>query len=318
MKSKVFSVVVALILLIGITLPNVTVEAATSNSALQKRIKSLEEQVKKQTKEIKSLKSSVSTKSKQLITKTKEVNSVKTQLTVKNKEVNTLKFQISSKNSEISSLKARIPIVSTGKLYKDGISSGSSQFISMGDKDYVDIKNIIPLLTIYDPNRVFYNRTTKDLFLGIVPRNGMISLTQMNPYSVFEMPSYGAELDINKWSDGQTFSINNKRYITGIGGDTVQPLDVDPYIEYKLNGKYKKLKFKYGLDDKADQLAKGELTISGDDNPLFISGELRTQEEAKEVELDVTGVNILKLTFIHLSPYRTNPYLIVAEPVLIP
>ncbi|MGG1400190.1 NPCBM/NEW2 domain-containing protein [Bacillus salipaludis] len=310
MNFKIFSVLVALIFSFAIIQPSLTVSAATSKASLEKKIKTLEAQVKKQKKEITTLNS-------QLDSKKKEVSLKDSQLSTKTKEINSLKSQIAVKNKEISTLKSKIPVVSTGKLYKDGILSGTSQFISMADKDYVELKNIIPLLSVYDANRTVYNRTTKNLFLGVVPQNGHVSLTSFKPYSVKEAWAYSYEIKINRWADGQAFTINNQRYSWGIGASTTY---FTPSIEYKLQGKYKKIKFKYGLDDTTDEDARAYITISGDGRMLFDSDNLDIQEDAKEIDLDITGINMIKFDFHYVGDGNSGSfaYPVVAEPVLIP
>jgi len=72
------------------------------------------------------------------------------------------------------------------------------------------------------------------------------------------------------------------------------------FVQYKLNGDYKKLKMSLGLDDDSEVGASGKFTIYLDGEKRYET-EIAKGEKAKDVSLDVVGGNTLKIEFF------TNP-----------
>ncbi|MBT2614139.1 MULTISPECIES: NPCBM/NEW2 domain-containing protein [unclassified Bacillus (in: firmicutes)] len=330
MKKKIYIYTTLLALLFGFIVPSSNVEAATSNETLQKKVKTLEATINTQKKtisnkdkEIKSLKATNDTQKKTISNKDKEIKSLKSTndtqkktISNKDKEIKSLKATndtqkktISNKDKEITTLKAKVPVVSTGKIYKDGVSSGSSQFISMGNNDYVEVENLVPLLTTYDDTKIKFDRNSKNLFLGIMPSNGVIGLTNLKLYDESDNNFWSVHL--NKWPSG-SFSINDKLFSRGIGAETTSDLTV--WARYKLDGKYSALNFKYGLGNTFE--GKGTITVLGDDQVLFESGVLDKMEDPKQLQIDVKGVKFLRFEFNSVDGDHSSS--IIAEPVLIP
>ncbi|RFU60781.1 NPCBM/NEW2 domain-containing protein [Peribacillus glennii] len=243
------------------------------------------------------------------LAKTESVSSLK-------KQISKLQSENKKLKSEVSTLKKKVPTVIAGNIYKDGVSAGSSQFVTMAGKDYVEIGSIVPLLTVYDETDFVFNRSLKSLYLGLTPRNGMIDLTRLSPYEEYNYSDlYYLAYDMGS----RGIQINGKRYTTGITGRysnwfaSSQSGSVG--VQYKLDGKYTALKFKYGMDDNSS--ASGSLSVYGDGNLLFDSGNIERLEDAKEAQVDIQGVKFLEIS-INMSPKAQESYPVLAEPVLLP
>lgn len=87
-------------------------------------------------------------------------------------------------------------------------------------------------------------------------------------------------------------TINNKRYAKNL-----YTRYNEGYITYKLDGKYWSFKFFYGMSDKY----KDEISITGDGNEIFHSGEINYQENAKYANINVKGMKYIKITLSYNS-----------------
>lgn len=195
------------------------------------------------------------------------------------KKVAQLEKQVRDLKADNAKLKKSVPSVISGKIYQNGVRSGSSNFVKMGSKSYVEIDNIIPLLTSYTDQQVKFDYKGKSLYLGVMPSKGVIGLTNMDYYE--EQRIVYIDSDI---------TINNKRYPKNMYG-----YYNDSSITYKLDGKYSSFKFFYGMLDGARYT--GKISINGDGNEIFHSGEINFQENAKYVNVNVKGMKYIKITF---------------------
>ncbi|MFJ7680358.1 NPCBM/NEW2 domain-containing protein [Peribacillus sp. NPDC097198] len=193
-------------------------------------------------------------------------------------QVKTLKAENKKLKAENTKLKKSVPSVVSGKIFTNGVQNGTSKFVRMSGRNYVEVDNIIPILTSYTDQQVKYDASGKALYLGIIPSKGVIGLTNKDEYS----------------KDGiyfnQNVSINKQRFTKNIYGYSHWNNNV---VVYKIDSKYSKLRFSYGMSD-SDKY-KGVITISGDGNELFHSGDIDYQTNAKYAEVDVTGVKFLEI-----------------------
>ncbi|WP_158555943.1 NPCBM/NEW2 domain-containing protein [Peribacillus glennii] len=190
-----------------------------------------------------------------------------------------LEKQVASLKAQNAKLKKSIPTVSSGKIFTNGVQNGTSRFLSWSGRNYVEVDDIIPVLTNYTDNQIKYDATRKALYLGVMPSKGIIALTNMKEYSKHEVV-----IDYN-------LSINNKRYSKNLLGTNTTPFRGK--INYKIDGKYSSLKFFYGMSDYASK--KSNIVITGDGNELFHSGELDYQTDAKYAEVDLRGIKFLTI-----------------------
>ena len=86
-----------------------------------------------------------------------------------------------------------------------------------------------------------------------------------------------------------------------IGGDTYEKgleMHADSDVTYGLNGEYNTFRAVIGTDDVNVERSKPttiRLTVLADGNPIFESEEITIHSGAKEIELDVSGINELQL-----------------------
>lgn len=93
------------------------------------------------------------------------------------------------------------------------------------------------------------------------------------------------------------FSINGKRYFDGIGMLNYPDSKGNVMAEYQINGEYKKLTATVGASDidATPNSGKTYLQIYGDDELLFTSKAFRYTDEPRDIDINITGVNVLRL-----------------------
>lgn len=74
-------------------------------------------------------------------------------------------------------------------------------------------------------------------------------------------------------------------------------LNQDMYIAYKLNSCYKRLTGYFGIDDSCSVNTNVKLTIYGDNHVLFESPYVKKGDIPVEVDVDITGVDLIKFNF---------------------
>ncbi|PEJ57053.1 hypothetical protein CN692_14235 [Bacillus sp. AFS002410] len=302
---------------LAISLASTTSAFATTDptKALKTKITQLTNQVTGLKKQVTSLTSQVTSLKKQITTLTSQKNT----LTSTNKSQQT---QINSLKSEVARLNKLVPTVKAGKVYQDGIESGGSNFVSMGNKQYVQVDTIIPALSTYKSSDYSYDGT--NLYLGIKPSNGVVNLTKLPIYSTYGQ-SMGSSSDwtaINKFPNS-SFAINGKKYYNGISGYNRYNDDEPANIGYKLSRKYSTLEFLLGMDDiTRDGEEQSKLVVYGDDEIIYESDKIDYLDEPKSISISVKNVNVIKFEFIgrysQTYYYQNSTYTDIVNPILIP
>lgn len=130
---------------------------------------------------------------------------------------------------------------------------------------------------------------------------------------------------ISKYLVSSTWGTNHSSY-----GTTIDDQEYDSYVSfsfegetvsrvYRLNNEYKTLKTTIVRGPNWDSDFTGEIVIYGDDKELYRSGEItKTNEINAEINLDITGVDDLKIEFVTTSEPDgwTSFYIYLVEPYL--
>ncbi|WP_127584410.1 lamin tail domain-containing protein [Paenibacillus koleovorans] len=159
------------------------------------------------------------------------------------------------------------------------------------------------------------------------PATRGVSLTSLTVSKQDEASS----LAVNSWSGGgfntaasKSFNIKGQEYKTGLGvylNHTPYP----PYIrtggtaQFQLEGKYTRLHAVVGAaasTSKPESVAAGTLTIIGDGKELQTIFPIVTGQDAQQLDVDITGVQELRIQFNSSRHGSLN--LILADPQLTP
>jgi hypothetical protein len=137
-----------------------------------------------------------------------------------------------------------------------------------------------------------------------------------------------SSLAVDSWSTGghntareKTFKINGKTYSKGIGlylhqGPYPPNVRVGGTAQYLLSGKYTRLTGFIGAAESTLQnTAKGTLTVIGDGKELLVITDIAAGQEPKLVDVDLTGVQVLRINFNSNRKGLIN--MILAEPQLV-
>ncbi|WP_217558058.1 NPCBM/NEW2 domain-containing protein [Paenibacillus sp. GbtcB18] len=89
--------------------------------------------------------------------------------------------------------------------------------------------------------------------------------------------------------DGNTLKLNDKAYTKGLG------THANSEIVYKLDGKYTSFSALVGVDSEVGSLSAVEFQVLVDNQVVFSSGKMNKTTEAKEVNVNLSGKNELKL-----------------------
>ncbi|NMM55508.1 NPCBM/NEW2 domain-containing protein [Paenibacillus aquistagni] len=89
--------------------------------------------------------------------------------------------------------------------------------------------------------------------------------------------------------DGNTLKLNNKTYAKGLG------THAHSEIVYKLNGQYTSFAALVGVDNEVGTVGSVEFQVVVDNQVLFSSGVMHNDMEPKEVNVNLSGKNELKL-----------------------
>ncbi|MBG9735369.1 NPCBM/NEW2 domain-containing protein [Paenibacillus alvei] len=89
--------------------------------------------------------------------------------------------------------------------------------------------------------------------------------------------------------DGKTLTLNNKTYTKGLG------THANSEIVYKLNGQYTSFAALVGVDNEVGTVGSVEFKVVVDNQVVFSSGVMRNNIEPKEVNVNLSGKNELKL-----------------------
>ncbi|MFX4261219.1 stalk domain-containing protein [Pelotomaculum propionicicum] len=166
----------------------------------------------------------------------------------------------------------------------------------------------------WDASRNAVIVTSKDQYAAPVNNNTKgTDLTSLD-YAGTNNPIY---LKIDVWKQGwvfpdNQFKIAGKYYNKGIG---FQGVYSDANIVYNLNSSYSKISGYFGMADGNDRETKA--IVYGDGNMIYESPIIKAGEVPYFVDLNVAGVNQLKIVFIHygkegfggIDPIFANPKL---------
>ncbi|UNK21087.1 M60 family metallopeptidase [Paenibacillus sp. N3/727] len=89
--------------------------------------------------------------------------------------------------------------------------------------------------------------------------------------------------------DGNTLKLNDKTYTKGLG------THANSEIVYKLNGQYTSFAALVGVDSEVGSVGTVEFQVVVDNQVVFSSGKMNKNTEAKEVNVNLSGKNELKL-----------------------
>jgi len=244
-----------------------------------------------------------------------QVKTLQTKLTAYFNANKSLNAQVNQLNITIANYKKTVSVTEdAGKMYMDGVSIGGAKFANINGTRYVSVDNIISALTNKTDAEFKYVESKKELYIGAMPVDGEISLTNLQYYA-----SGSWRIQLDKWSGNENeFIINRKKYYKGIGFYNTPVTGGswgDFWIQYKPNCEYKTLKFKVGIDDQTIGTGyKGGITVIGDGNVLYDSGLLEAQEDAVEQTINISNIKLLEIK----GKGNEFSHIIMADPILIP
>ncbi|ULT56742.1 NPCBM/NEW2 domain-containing protein [Neobacillus drentensis] len=256
---------------------------------------------------------SLTTKYNSLVASDKSLTTKYNNLVASDKSLTTKYNNLAAENTKLKGSLASIISQKNGTIYIDGSKEGNGDFVSYNGKQYVSVDGIVPALRGENENYK-YVTSSNSLYVGTFPISGAIQLTNLPYYS------YNNTIYINRWDDESNFFVNGKRMLTGLGVNLRGSWDGNASMQYKLNGKYKELSFKAGMDDKGIGSGEtGSIVVYADGNVIYDSGSLETQEDAKAVTLDVTDVKLLSVEFVPDGGYYYDGmHFVFGDPILTP
>ncbi|WNR45789.1 lamin tail domain-containing protein [Paenibacillus roseipurpureus] len=194
----------------------------------------------------------------------------------------------------------------------DGVEkkpSGSKGFIYDGTT-YVPLRFIGEALG----KEVSWQSETETVWIGQQPKQESLATKDSNGTSLTDLSvskqDEASSLAINSWNAGgyntaksKTFTINGKSYTTGLG----LYLHNNPYPPYyriggtatfNISGKYTRLTGLVGAAESTlSGTAEGTLKIIGDGKELLVISGIFADQAPKQVDVDLTGVQELKINF---------------------
>lgn len=154
----------------------------------------------------------------------------------------------------------------------------------------------------FDPNEGSKPEIT--VSLTDLPLDG----TSTNGWGPYEKNQSNGEMNAN---DGHPLKIRGKAYAQGFG------VHAPSSLVFKLNGKYKTFNSDVGIDDETNGDGSVVFQVWGDGKKLYDSGTLTGTSAVKTVNVDVTGVQVLKLVVVSPTSDYNNDHADWANPVLI-
>jgi regulator of replication initiation timing len=236
-----------------------------------------------------------------LVSAAPSIPALQKQIVALQSQIKALSTENTKLKTENASLKkfSNVEVIS-GKIFVNGVSANTSKFAVINGETYANIEGIIPVLTNKTEESYKFDNAKKELYIGTFPINGNVSLTSFPIYKFDRAWYQGSQID----NISANYSINGQKVYKFIHwrGD----------INYKLNGQYSKLTFKYGMGDHGIGTGKkGNFKILADNNVVFDSGELDVQEDMKEATVNITGAKFIILKAdTEAWPFMVNPTLI--------
>lgn len=120
--------------------------------------------------------------------------------------------------------------------------------------------------------------------------------------------SWGLTIDKYSWAAEPGFNIAGLKYNKGLtfGTDCI-----NPYIAYNLGSSYNRLTGYFGTRD--DGYGSNKIIIYGDNRQLYESSMIAKGEVPVFIDVDITGVNLLKIQFFNSNE---SDYFMGRNPVL--
>ncbi len=145
------------------------------------------------------------------------------------------------------------------------------------------------IATAFDKD-VSYDSKTATVYIG--SHKGRVSFLGSLGYA-----RKNGVINFDNWPDLNSFKIAGKEYTKGLGA---QKEAAPCFIVYNLSKKYKRLTGSFGTDDKNGNEATigTRMIITGDGKTLYTTQEKRPGEKPEEIDIDVTGIDELEITFI--------------------
>lgn len=131
--------------------------------------------------------------------------------------------------------------------------------------------------------------------------NGFASASEIKIFETDPVTTYLSDMDwfsaTTGWGtiqkdrsvDGRTLTLNNKTYTKGLG------THASSEIVYKLDGQYTSFAALVGVDNEVGIVGSVEFQVVVDDQVVFSSGIMHNNIEPKEVNVNLSGKNELKL-----------------------
>lgn len=152
---------------------------------------------------------------------------------------------------------------------------------------------------------VEWDGKTQTVYIGKKPDGSLTSLTSL------PVGRSNSSFNYNDWTgqwSNKQFSIAGKTYSTGIA--KYYWGDENSYVVYNLNSQYKTLTADIGMDDvnKTSGDSTAQILIYGDGKEIYRSPKVQPGD-VKSINVDLSGVNQLKIVFTGAYPVLGNPTL---------
>ncbi|WAM36194.1 NPCBM/NEW2 domain-containing protein [Caldicellulosiruptor acetigenus] len=240
----------------------------------------------------------------------KDYNVLKSENQKLKNEVTTLKKKTDDLQKKVTSL----PQLSYYDIVVNGVPTAQKvPFISYGGRRYVHFDSMLKtFLNVGDTGYIF-NDQTKRVEIGAFVKN-------KNGVWLSDLEYFDREGSYNGFGFNATdIVVNGKKFYKNIWWKFHGWKGYKFNLTYKLHGKYKKLQFKYGIDDDSDKGIQAAVRVYGDNEIL---GEFKTElyDDPGLASIDLTGVNYLTLEFETLtnSSGGYNCIITICDPLLIP
>jgi glucose/arabinose dehydrogenase len=134
-----------------------------------------------------------------------------------------------------------------------------------------------------------------DVFLADMPFSG----PSVNSWGPIERDmSVGQK----KANDGKLITLNGVSYATGLG------VNATSNVSFNLSGDYLQFVSDIGVDDEVGDAGSVVFQVFGDGKKLFDSGKMTGSSPTQSIDIDVTGVNILKLVVTNAGDGNANDH----------
>jgi len=232
---------------------------------------------------------------------------LKNRITQLQSQVSSLINQNSNLKKENQHLIESMPKETPGVIYYNGNASGSAGVITVNNKKYVDVNRVVNALT--NPERANIDYDKNNIYIGVKPElGGVVDLTKL-PIETRTREAY-----INGFN-GSNFKVNHRLFFSGIG---MNLSDNSPQnLTYKVDKNYKKLYFKFGLEDKSDDSSKVKVIVYGDGLPMYETNYLSKTDKLKDYSVEISNFSRITFEFVPFDN-NANSSPVIIEPIVIP